>query len=55
MRAIFEFIGVQEVAIAWADGQTPGRFDDVQDRKDMAVEAAQEIADEIAEAAAVET
>jgi len=49
LRAIFEFIGVQDIAIAWADGQNPKRYDDVQERKNMATEAAQEIADELAE------
>ncbi|MCX6996341.1 MAG: NAD(P)H-dependent oxidoreductase [Kiritimatiellaeota bacterium] len=55
LRAIFEFIGVSDMAIAWADGQNLRRYDDVQSRKDMAVEAAQDIADEIAETATAET
>ena len=48
MRNNFEFIGVTDFDVAWADGQETKMFQDCQERKEMAVEAAQEIADDIA-------
>ncbi|MFH0909046.1 MAG: NAD(P)H-dependent oxidoreductase [bacterium] len=48
MRNNFEFIGVTEFDVAWADGQEPNMFQDGQERKETALEAAEEIADDIA-------
>ncbi|MCF7838696.1 MAG: NAD(P)H-dependent oxidoreductase [Candidatus Marinimicrobia bacterium] len=48
-RAAVGFIGISEVDIAWADGQNPLFFADSAQRKQLAVEAAQEIAEEVAE------
>jgi FMN-dependent NADH-azoreductase len=49
IRAAFQFIDVRDIDIAWADGQNPLFFEDSEQRKQFAVEAAQEIAEEIAE------
>lgn len=51
VRSAFQFIDVEDIAIAWADGQNPLFFRDSDLRKEMATEAAQELADEIAELA----
>jgi FMN-dependent NADH-azoreductase len=48
MNNNFTFIGVTDIDVAWADGQDPILYKDGSDRKAMAVEAAQEIADDIA-------
>lgn len=48
IRAIFQMIGVEDIQIAWADGQDANRYFDSEERRNMAVEAAQEIAEEIA-------
>ena len=49
IRAIFGFIGVDDIQIAWADGQNKSLHADSDERYEMAVEAAREIAEEIAE------
>lgn len=49
MQNNFSFIGVTDVAYAWADGQDANLHSDSAERKGMAVEAAQDLADEIAE------
>ncbi|MEN7973036.1 MAG: NAD(P)H-dependent oxidoreductase [Verrucomicrobiota bacterium] len=49
VRHAAEFIGVDDVEIVWADGQNPLFFEDGEERKAMAVEAATEIAEDIAE------
>lgn len=49
IRAAFGFIGIDDIAVAWADGQNPLFFHDSEMRKNMAIEAAQELAEEIAE------
>jgi FMN-dependent NADH-azoreductase len=51
LRAIFAYIGVEDLQIAWADGQDASRHFDSEQRREMAVEAAKEIAEEIAEMA----
>ena len=48
MRAIFAYIGVEDVQIAWADGQDASRHFDSEQRREMAIEAAREIAEDIA-------
>lgn len=42
-------IGVTEISYAWADGQDKTLYGDSADRKQTAIEAAQELAEEIAE------
>ena len=51
LRAIFAYIGVEDIQIAWADGQDASRHFDSNERREMAIEAAREIAEEIAEMA----
>ena len=48
LRAIFAYIGVEDVQIAWADGQDASRHFDSEQRREMAIEAAREIAEDIA-------
>ena len=49
MQNNFSFIGVTDVSYAWADGQEPTMYKDGDERKQMATEAAQDLADEVAE------
>ena len=49
IRAIFGYVGVEDVQIAWADGQDSARHFDSAERYEMACEAAREIAEEIAQ------
>jgi len=49
IRAIFGFIGVEDIQIAWADGQDAVRHFDSAERFEMAAEAAREIAEDLAE------
>jgi FMN-dependent NADH-azoreductase len=49
VRSAFGFIGIEDVEIVWADGQNPLFNMDHNERKDMAIEAAAEIAEDIAE------
>ncbi|MGD9611735.1 MAG: FMN-dependent NADH-azoreductase [Kiritimatiellia bacterium] len=51
IRAIFAYVGVEDIQIAWADGQDASRHFDSEQRREMAVEAAKEIAEDIAEMA----
>ena len=48
LRAIFAYIGVEDIQIAWADGQDAVRHFDSNERREMAIEAAKEIAEDIA-------
>ena len=48
LRAIFAYIGVEDIQIAWADGQDTARHFDSAERREMAIEAAREIAEDIA-------
>ncbi len=48
VNAAMGFIGVNDIAIAWADGQDPIMNPDWEDRKKTALEAAQELAEEVA-------
>ncbi len=48
LRAIFAYIGVEDLQIAWADGQDASRHFDSEQRREMAIEAAKEIAEDIA-------
>ena len=45
----FGFIGVTEISYAWADGQMKTIYADSEERKQLAIEAAQDLAEEIAE------
>lgn len=49
IRAIFAYIGVEDIQIAWADGQDASRHFDSNERREMAIEAAREIAEDLAE------
>ena len=48
LRAVFAYIGVEDIQIAWADGQDASRHFDSNERREMAMEAAREIAEDIA-------
>lgn len=48
IKAAFGFVGIEDISIAWADGQNPFFFQDSQVRKEAAIEAAQELAEDIA-------
>jgi len=52
VRAAFGFIGVTDVAVAWADGQDSKANPDYLQRRQLALEAAEELAEETAEMAA---
>ncbi len=49
LRAVFAYIGVDNVQIAWADGQDAGRHFDAEERLNVALDAAREIAEDLAE------
>jgi FMN-dependent NADH-azoreductase len=49
VRHAFGFIGIDDIEIVWADGQNPLFNSDSDERKAMAIEAAAEIAEDIAE------
>jgi FMN-dependent NADH-azoreductase len=48
INGIFAYIGVNDIEVAWADGQDPTLHGDSADRKQMAIEVAQEIAEDVA-------
>ena len=52
VRAAFGFIGINDMRIAWADGQNPLFCSDCAVRRDLAIEAAEELAEELAEESA---
>ena len=47
INGIFSFIGVTDIEVAWADGQDAMTHKDGTERKAMAVEAAQELAEDL--------
>jgi FMN-dependent NADH-azoreductase len=49
IESSFEDIGVSDISVIWADGQNPKRHVDFESRKQIAVEAAEEVAEEICE------
>ena len=49
VEKLFDWIGIYDISIAWADGQDTFLFNDSEPRKQFAKEAAEEIAEEIAE------
>lgn len=50
LNALLEIMGTRDLSIAWADGQYPHHVD-AEERKKTALEAAEDLADEIAEMA----
>lgn len=50
IRNTFTFVGVTDIEVAWADGQSPIFHDDGEDRKATAVEMTEELAEEVAAA-----
>lgn len=51
IEAAFGFVGIDDVRIAWADGQNPLFSSDCETRREMAFDAAEELAEELAEEA----
>jgi len=49
VRNAFGFIGIEDVEVVWAEGQNPLFFDNHEENKEIAIEAAAEIAEDIAE------
>ncbi|NKB25459.1 MAG: hypothetical protein GKR87_13995 [Kiritimatiellae bacterium] len=49
IRASLEYIEIEDLSVAWADGQNPVIFGDCELRKSMAIEAAEELAEELVE------
>lgn len=49
VRNALGFLEIEDIEIAWADGQNPLSSSDGEERKAMAIEAATEIAEEVAE------
>ncbi len=49
VRAAFGFIGIDDLEIVWAEGQNPLFFDNHEENKAIAIEAASEIAEDIAD------
>ena len=49
IRAAFGFIGIDDIEIVWAEGQNPLFFDNHEENKALAIEAASEIAEDVAE------
>lgn len=48
INGLFEFLGVTDIEVAWADGQDPALYTDGAERKATAIEVAQELAEDIA-------
>lgn len=49
LETSFEDIGLSDVSVIWADGQNPKHHVDFESRKSVALEAAEELAEEICE------
>lgn len=49
IRHAFEFIGISEMDVVWAEGQNPLFFDNCAENLEVALEAAVEVAEDIAE------
>lgn len=47
IEATFGFIGIDDVQVAWADGQNPMFVLNCEERKQMAIESAEEIAEDL--------
>ena len=49
VRHAFGFVGIDDIEVVWAEGQNPLFFDNHEENKAMAIEAAAEIAEDTAE------
>ena len=49
IRHAFEFVGINDIDVVWAEGQNPMFFDNAEESKSFAIEAAIEAAEDIAE------
>ena len=49
VRSAFGFIGIEDLEVVWAEGQNPLFFDNHEENKAIAIEAATEIAEDIAD------
>jgi len=49
VRSAFGFIGIEDIEVVWAEGQNPLFFDNYEENKALAIEAAAEIAEDIAD------
>lgn len=49
VRAAFGFVGIEDIEVVWAEGQNPLFFDNHEENKALAIEAASEIAEDVAE------
>lgn len=49
IEIVFSKIGIEDISVAWADGQYNMVYDDTETRKLMAMEAAEELAEELAD------
>lgn len=49
VRSAFGFIGIEDLEVVWAEGQNPLFFDNHEENKEIAIEAAGEIAEDIAD------
>ena len=49
IRHGFEFVGIHDIDVVWAEGQNPLFFENSEENKAVALEAATEVAEEIAE------
>jgi FMN-dependent NADH-azoreductase len=47
VEAAFGFIGIEDIQVAWADGQNPLFVANGEERKQMAIESAEEIAEDL--------
>ena len=49
IERIFGWIGIEDIGVAWADGQDTFLYQDTEAHKQVAVEAAQELAEDVAD------
>ena len=49
VRHAFNFIGIDDIEIVWAEGQNPLFFNNSEENKELAIEAATETAEDIAD------
>lgn len=49
IESAFGYAGIDDISIAWADGQYTQQHNDAEQRKQVAIEAAEELAEEVAE------
>ncbi|MBP7276474.1 MAG: NAD(P)H-dependent oxidoreductase [Kiritimatiellae bacterium] len=49
IRSVLSFVGITDITIAWADGQNPINFGDHEERKQTALDAAAEAAEDLVE------